>query len=304
LVSYTARDLKPFTLYQFKIQATNDIGSSPFSKESAEVRTLSAAPSKGIENLKVVPITTTSVKVHWSALNKMFWNGDFATGGYRVFFQQVTEFQSALQEIPKFDVMGIEKEEVVLNDLTQDNNYEISVSPFNSQGVGSPSSPIVVYVGEAVPTGAPREVKAKALSSTEVFLEWKPPKHDMQNGDLLGYKIFYLVISSSNEIGEKVEEEIEVVPASYNSHSLVFLDKFTEYRIQILAFNPAGDGPRSKSVRIKTYQDLPGPPSNLKFNQITMNSLEVSWNQPKNKNGEILGYVVTYETTEDNESKY
>jgi protein sidekick len=51
-----------------------------------------------------------------------------------------------------------------------------------------------------------------------------------------------------------LEEELEVVPASYNSHNLVFLDKYTKYRIQILAFNPAGDGPRSKPITVKTLQ--------------------------------------------------
>lgn len=52
----------------------------------------------------------------------------------------------------------------------------------------------------------------------------------------------------------KQEEEIEVVPASYLTHSLVFLDKYTEYRIQVLAFNPAGDGPRTPSITVRTKQ--------------------------------------------------
>lgn len=32
-----------------------------------------------------------------------------------------------------------------------------------------------------------------------------------------------------------------------------------------------------------------------------MNSLKVSWTPPKYRNGDINGYIVTYETTEDNE---
>lgn len=35
------------------------------------------------------------------------------------------------------------------------------------------------------------------------------------------------------EPGRRAEEEIEVVPATSTSHSLVFLDKFTQYRIQV-----------------------------------------------------------------------
>jgi protein sidekick len=105
------------------------------------------------------------------------------------------------------------------------------------------------------------------------------------------------------ESDKKLEEEIEVVPATYTSHSLVFLDKYTEYKIQILAFNPAGDGPRSKPITVKTWQGLPSAPANLVFSDITMNSLKVSWDSPKKRNGDIVGYLVTYETTEQNESK-
>jgi protein sidekick len=69
------------------------------------------------------------------------------------------------------------------------------------------------------------------------------------------WQIFYLVTHLPlDEEDIHLEEELEVVPASYNSHSLVFLDKFTEYRIQILAFNPAGDGPRSTPIIVKTLQ--------------------------------------------------
>lgn len=103
------------------------------------------------------------------------------------------------------------------------------------------------------------------------------------------------------EEDKKIEEEIEVVPSTTTSHSLVFLDKYTEYRIQILAFNPAGDGPRSKAITVKTLQGLPGPPTNLRFTEITMNSLQMMWDPPKRRNGDIIGYIVTYETTEQNE---
>lgn len=42
ITSYTIQDLLPFTLYRFRIQATNDIGPSSFSHESPQVRTLPA----------------------------------------------------------------------------------------------------------------------------------------------------------------------------------------------------------------------------------------------------------------------
>ncbi|KAF2903932.1 hypothetical protein ILUMI_02247 [Ignelater luminosus] len=303
VTSYTVSNLKPFTSYKFRIQATNDIGPSRFSPESIDVRTLPAAPSRGVVGLRVVPITTTSVEVYWIPVEEQSWSGDVATGGYRVVFQPVSDFPTALQATPKEEVMGINASKIVLNDLIQDRNYEIIVVPFNSQGEGPASPPVTVYVGEAVPTGEPRGLEGEAVSSTEVRLRWKPPQQQMQNGELLGYKIFYYVTNSPQELepDKKLEEEIEVVPASYTSHSLVFLDKYTEYQIQILAFNPAGDGPRSQPITVKTLQGLPSAPVNLRFTEITMNSMKVSWDPPKKRNGDIIGYIVTYETTEQNE---
>lgn len=82
---------------------------------------------------------------------------------------------------------------MVLSDLLQDRNYEIIVVPFNAQGEGPASPPITVYVGEAVPTGQPRELKGFPVSSTEVRLSWKAPQQHMQNGELLGYKVWIFI---------------------------------------------------------------------------------------------------------------
>ncbi|PSN39774.1 Protein sidekick [Blattella germanica] len=245
VISYTVGSLKPFTAYRFRIQATNDIGPSGWSVESEVARTLPAAPSRGVSGLKVVPITTTSVRVEWDPVEKMYWSGDYETGGYRVEYRS-EKFPTAAQATPKEDMS-----QVVLKDLTRNCNYDIVVVPFNSQGSGPSSPPVAVYVGEAVPTGEPQLVEAEAVSSTEIF---------------------YLVIDSPQEEEEnQVEEELEVVPATYNSHSLLI------------------------------SQGLPGPPSNMKFSDITMSSLRVSWDPPKKRNGEIIGYVVSYETAEQNE---
>jgi hypothetical protein len=100
------------------------------------------------------------------------------------------------------------------------------------------------------------------------------------------------------------ENELEVVAAPSTSHSLVFLDQFTTYQINIVAFNPAGDGPPSAPITVTTLEGLPGPPANLSFVDITMNSLLVTWNPPLNRNGKIMGYLVSYETAENDESEF
>jgi protein sidekick len=299
--AYTVSELKPFTLYKFRIQAVNDMGPSGWSQESNVTKTLAAAPSRHVENLKVTPITRTNVKVEWSPINAEDFNGDSLTGGYIVEYRELTDFSiaSASQDSPRVELKGSSVSSVVLEDLAIGKHYEIVVIPHNKQGLGPPSTPVPVYVGEAVPTGAPRNIHAVAVSATEVRLSWLAPQADQQNGDLLGYKIFYY----SLPVNGRNSEEIEVVSASHTSHSLIFLDMYTNYSISILAFNPAGEGPRSGIVSVKTLQGIPGQPDKLSFSEITMNTLKVSWDPPQKPNGEIMGYIVAYETAQQDDGK-
>lgn len=158
------------------------------------------------------------------------FNGDPQTGGYIIEYRELSDFPSPLHSYPRVQLKGIYVREHNLSDLTIGKNYEIIVIPYNSQGNGPLSRPVSVYVGEAVPTGSPRSVKAEAVSATEVRLSWRPPKADQQNGDLSGYKIFY----HSAPLNAKNLEEIEVISASDTSHSLIFLEMYTNYTISIL----------------------------------------------------------------------
>merc|ERR1719397_1266873 len=295
LNTFTVYNLRPFTEYRFRIQATNDIGPSGWSEESNSTKTLPAAPSATVTNLKVTPITRTDVRVTWDPVAASQFNGDVETGGYKIEYREVTDFPSPLSASPQVKLKGVTISEVLLSELIRDKNYEITVIPFNSQGRGPPSRTAQVYVGEGVPTGAPRAVRAEAMSPTEIRISWLPPQADQQNGDLLGYKIFYQAAGAAGR-------EIEVVSASHSSHSLIFLDMYQNYTVSMLAFNPAGEGPESNATSVRTLQGVPGPPSNLTFSEITMSSLKISWNRPLSPNGEILGYIVEYETAKQDEN--
>ena len=87
---------------------------------------------------------------------------------------------------------GISRNRVILEDLAIAKNYEIVVIPSNSQGLGPASRPVSVYVGEAVPTGAPQNVRSQPVSPTEVRLTWDAPQADQQNGNFL--TIFFIAI--------------------------------------------------------------------------------------------------------------
>ncbi|XP_067118957.1 protein sidekick [Centruroides vittatus] len=291
VTTYTVTGLKPFTLYKFRLQAINDIGASGWSPESEVTQTLPAAPDDPPSHVLVSPYTTTSVRVNWEPLPEFKWYGDTQTAGYRIeYCQLLTYTVSRSSDCPSNRVYGVNISTVLLPNLEQDNIYEIRVYAFNNQGDSIPSLPVSVFVGEAVPTGEPQDISMEALSSTEIKVSWKPPLETKQNGDLLGYKIFY------KPLNEEGSEEMEAVPATTKSFVLMDLKKYCVYNIQILGFNPAGDGPRSVPQKIRTKEDVPGPPGKLVFSNITMTSLNVSWNEPVEANGKIKGYLLVYET--------
>lgn len=163
---------------------------------------------------------------------------------------------------------------------------------------------LVNAISVAVPTGEPLDISTEPLSSTEIKVAWRPPDHNKQNGQIMGYKIFYWVHSPMQAEGKRKvastttqsRELMEIVPDTLESFILLDLLKWTNYSIQISAFNPAGDGPRSKAVIVQTREDTPGEVGKLQFDEITMSQVKVSWAQPNEPNGVLLGYYINYET--------
>jgi receptor-type tyrosine-protein phosphatase F len=102
-----------------------------------------------------------------------------------------------------------------------------------------------------VPGAPPTSVKAYADSSTSIRVTWEPPPANKQNGVIAYYKIFYVPRSRS-------DTEATIV-AINNPEAREFvideLEKWTEYRLWILAGTSVGDGPNSFPVDIKTDED-------------------------------------------------
>ncbi|XP_027197018.2 sidekick cell adhesion molecule [Dermatophagoides pteronyssinus] len=298
--SYTLTKLRPFTTYQFRLKATNDIGDSGWSSESPITRTLPAPPDTMPESVTVSPFTPTSISVRWMPVND--WNGDEMGAGYRVQYCLLTQ-QGVAGSCPSTLVRGKNRTQATIDNLEKDQHYEIRVIAFNGQGDGPSTKPKVVYVGEAVPTGEPLEIRAEPLSSTEIKVTWQPPDQSKQNGQIMGYKIFYWVnsLNKSNLVKDQhskslPREMMEIVPDTLASFILLDLYKWTNYSIQISAFNPAGDGPRSKPTIVQTLEDLPGELGPIEFDEITMSQVKVTWRPPAEPNGLLLGYYITYET--------
>lgn len=286
-LSYTITGLNPDTRYQFKIQAINDVGPSPFSPPSDDVTTSEDVPEGAPTIIDVTPLTTTSVHITWQAPPSESHNGDLL--GYQVIFRQLSgeiEMQRLINDPNAVDY--------TLVSLIKFQNYEIKVAAFNSKGAGPFSRPETVFVGEAAPSAPPSNVRVNPNSATSLTVSWSQPPEESLNGGLQGYKVIYWEISA--------KRDATVWTRTYSTLStVVVLDGLvcaTTYGIQVKGFNAAGDGPASDMQMSTTEEDVPGPVEFLIFSQIRMTSVIVSWGKPPQSCGNITYYKLSYHPIE------
>ncbi|KAK2172926.1 hypothetical protein NP493_919g00008 [Ridgeia piscesae] len=178
---------------------------------------------------------------------------------------------------------------LLVDDLELFHTYEFRIRAFNMFGHSGWSNVSVIYL-EIAPTGAPRNAAVGTVNSTEISISWQPPTADLQNGDLLGYKVYYWVTGT-----RETSTAMRRVPAKDTHVTLRELHMYTRYQVTLLAFNAAGDGPNiSVPLEARTSEGVPGQPGELQFAALSMTSLNVSWAAPSQPNGIIENYTVSY----------
>ncbi|XP_051792489.1 protein sidekick-2 isoform X3 [Erpetoichthys calabaricus] len=285
-VSYIVDRLKPFTSYQFRVKATNDIGDSDYSEESEAITTLQDAPDGAPVILSVTPHTTTSVLIRWQPPPEEHINGILL--GFRVRYREL--HYDSLRSFTVRTVNSPKAGWAELTYLSKHKRYEIRLSVYNAVGEGPTSTPQEVFVGEAVPTAPPQNVAIQSATATQLDVTWDPPPVEAQNGDIQGYKVYYWEFQRHNET-----ERLRTLFLPEGGVKLKNLTGYTTYMISVAAFNAAGDGPRSPATRGRTQQAAPSAPSFIHFSELTTTSVNVSWGEPVYPNGIIEGYRLVYE---------
>ena len=101
---------------------------------------------------------------------------------------------------------------------------------------------IKVFFFHLAPSMAPEITAAFSHSSTTIFIEWKNISDPYWNGEALGYKVKY------KKYFETVFHE-KVIDISFEATQLEGLKPFTLYWIDLCAYNSAGEGPISWSIK-------------------------------------------------------
>ncbi|XP_039212076.1 receptor-type tyrosine-protein phosphatase delta isoform X42 [Crotalus tigris] len=267
---YSVAGLSPYSEYEFRVVAVNNIGRGPPS-EPVTTRTSEQAPSSAPRNVQARMLSSTTILVQWEEPEEP--NGQIQ--GYRVYYTM-----DPSQHVNSWLKHNVADSHITtIGNLVPQKTYSVKVLAFTSVGDGPLSSDIQVITQTGVP-GQPLNFKAEPESETSILLSWTPPRSDtISNYDLV-YKD-----------GEHSEEQrISIDPAT--SYHLQGLKPNSLYYFRLAARSPQGLGASTTEISARTMQSMFA--KNFHVKAVMKTSVLLSWDIPENYNS-ALPFKILYD---------
>ncbi|KAG7471163.1 hypothetical protein MATL_G00121490 [Megalops atlanticus] len=280
--SAMAVELNPWVEYEFRVVASNAIGTGDPSAPSRGVRTKEAVPSVAPANVSGGNGRRHELVISWEPVSEEFQNGEGF--GYIVAFRANGTRGWKEKMVTSADSTTFKYRDETFPPLTP---FEVKVGVYNNKGDGPFSGVVTVYSAEGEPREAPSEVSAAAVSSSEIQVQWKAPNPGP--GRPSGYEVNYWKDMEQEESGRKMR-----TPGNETSIILTGLEGNTLYLISVKGYNNIGQGPASDAVHAKTKKSPPAqPPSNLMWIQ-EGNNVSLAWEpvKPMDNESDVIGYKV------------
>uniref|UniRef100_A0A8C3CAM1 Receptor-type tyrosine-protein phosphatase S n=1 Tax=Cairina moschata TaxID=8855 RepID=A0A8C3CAM1_CAIMO len=281
---YSVAGLSPYSEYEFRVVAVNNIGRGPPS-EPVSTRTSEQAPSSAPRNVQARMLSSTTILVQWEEPEEP--NGQIQ--GYRVYYTM-----DPTQHVNSWMKHNVADSHITtIGNLVPQKTYSVKVLAFTSVGDGPLSSDIQVITQTGVP-GQPLNFKAEPESETSILLSWTPPRSDT----ISSYELIY----KDGEHGE--EQRVSTEPTT--SYRLQGLKPNSLYLFRLAARSPQGLGASTAEISARTMQSIPsGPPRKVEVEAVNSTAVKVSWRSPvpNKQHGQIRGYQVHYVRMENGEPK-
>ncbi|XP_056622405.1 contactin-5 isoform X4 [Triplophysa dalaica] len=280
--SAMAVELNPWVEYEFRVVATNAIGTGDPSSPSRAVRTKEAVPSVAPGSVRGGNGRRHELVISWEPVSEEFQNGEGF--GYIVAFRANGTRGWKEKMVTSADSTTYKYRDETFPPLTP---FEVRVGVYNNKGDGPFSGVVTVFSAEGEPREPPSELQAFAISSSEIKVTWKPPSPGP--GRPQGYEVSYWKDMEQEETGKKPR-----TMGNETNMLLTGLEGNTQYLISVKGFNSVGQGPSSSAIRIRTKKNAPSlPPGNLMWIQ-EGNNVSLSWDPVKARDNEsaVIGYKV------------
>uniref|UniRef100_A0A8C5DMZ1 protein-tyrosine-phosphatase n=1 Tax=Gouania willdenowi TaxID=441366 RepID=A0A8C5DMZ1_GOUWI len=289
----TIQSLIPQETYTIRVLAFTSVGDGPFS-EPIHVKVLQGVPGQP-SKFQVGAVSDTSIELTWEPA--------YEKEGIIKYELRYKEGSFGTQQKKTFGPTN----SYVVESLRPNTEYHFSLAAISNKGIGAFTNDISHKTLQAKPSAPPQDIKCHSASSTSLLVSWRPPPLKSQNGDLVGYRVHYQVVGSSDGAGDEGEATEEpTVPATEEQVLLQRLEKWTQYHITVSASTAIGPGPESEPLLCRTDEDVPGaPPRRVEVEVLNSTALKVMWRSllPGKQHGQIRGYQVHYVRVENGESR-
>ncbi|XP_027130681.1 receptor-type tyrosine-protein phosphatase delta isoform X32 [Larimichthys crocea] len=235
---YSVGGLSPYSDYEFRVVAVNNIGRGPPS-ESIEAKTAEQAPSTAPRQVRGHMLSTTTAVIHWDEPEEA--NGQIM--GYRVYYTM-----DSAQHVNQWDKQIVRGSNfVTIQSLIPNKTYYIKVLAYTSVGDGPLSPDLQIIAKTGVPS-QPTDFKGEAKSETSILLSWIAPAQTGQENQITGYELMY------RKRDDKEEKRISFEPTT--TYLLKDLKPFTTYTFRLAARSKHGVGAYTNEISAETPQTL------------------------------------------------
>uniref|UniRef100_A0A8C7KA67 Receptor-type tyrosine-protein phosphatase F n=1 Tax=Oncorhynchus kisutch TaxID=8019 RepID=A0A8C7KA67_ONCKI len=281
---YSIGGLSPYSEYEFRVMALNNIGRGPPSS-LVDTRTSEQAPSSPPLAVQARMLSASTMLVQWEPPEEP--NGQIR--GYRVYYS--SDLRAPLSGWQKHNTD--DSRLTTISGLTTDITYSLRVLGFTSVGDGPPSDVLQVKTQQGVPA-QPSSFNAEAELDTRIMLSWLWPVQDQ----ITKYELMYWEANSGNKL------HVTFLPAG--SYAVEGLKPDTLYMFSLAARSEMGLGVYTQPIEARTAQSMPGaPPRKVEADVLNSTALRVTWKPPLQvkQHGQIRGYQVVYSRLENGEPR-
>uniref|UniRef100_A0A673CDZ9 Contactin 4 n=1 Tax=Sphaeramia orbicularis TaxID=375764 RepID=A0A673CDZ9_9TELE len=282
----TVIDLSPWVEYEFRVLASNSIGTGEPSKPSKQARTKGTSPKVTPANVSGGGGSRSELVITWEPVPEELQNGPGF--GYVVAFRPFGATGWMQAAVPSAEASRY----VFKNESIQPfSPFQVKVGVYNNEGEGPFGQVTTIYSAEEEPGRAPTRVRAKSLSASEIEVLWKALPWNASKKRVLGYELRYWSRSEREDTAS-----VQRTVGNQTSTIIRGLKGSTTYYISVRAYNTAGTGPPGSTVNVTTKKPPPSqPPVKVVWN--TSNSkIILNWEQVKalENESEVTGYKVLY----------
>ncbi|XP_067454111.1 protein tyrosine phosphatase receptor type Fa isoform X7 [Thunnus thynnus] len=280
---YSIGGLSPFSEYEFRVMAVNNVGRGPPSG-IVDTRTSEQAPSSPPLLVQARMLSSSTMLVQWEPPEEP--NGQIR--GYRVYYS--SDHDAPLSAWQKHNTD--DSQLTTISGLTTDITYSLRVLGFTSVGDGPPSDVLQIKTQQGVPA-QPSGFEAEAELDSRIMLSWLWPVQD----PIISFELLYW---EANNPGDK--HHVTFNPAA--SYAVDGLKPDTLYMFSLAARSEMGLGVFTPPIEARTAQSMPGaPPRKVEADALNSTALRVTWKPPLSvkQHGQIRGYQLVYSRLENGE---